>query len=328
MSRDKMARIETDTWDDVAAIAGRFAEQKGPWFFRGHRDAEWRLQTARERALRNVGKDPGKNRNDERRMILDFRHHAHRFPRSMLERMDPDFEELEPLLLLQVIQQHGGFTRLLDFTRSLWAAVFFALEVVPGPASASQAVWAINARQLWNKAMKSLRPGQPKPQKQQASQRNRIAYQECRKCIALGEHLKAKAPDGGTPMALPLEPLRPNARMASQRGCFIFPLLLHESFEENLFATFGIKDRDTSSINPTCEKLPQNMKETPIIKLILPAGDVNRSTGLRRLANMNVSAATLFPGLEGSARATSYNMLKAPDDPPRQATSTQAVPTD
>jgi hypothetical protein len=83
------------------------------------------------------------------------------------------------------------------------------------------------------------------------------------------------------------EPHAMNQRLIAQSGTFLVPGILHESIEEILMSY-------------------PNPKET-VIKFILPADKI-RDKGMRELYRMNITQATLFPGLDGLARSLAYEL--------------------
>jgi hypothetical protein len=83
------------------------------------------------------------------------------------------------------------------------------------------------------------------------------------------------------------EPHAMNQRLIAQSGTFLVPGILHESIEEILMSY-------------------PNPKET-VIKFILPASKI-RDKGMRELYRMNITQATLFPGLDGLARSLAYEL--------------------
>jgi hypothetical protein len=79
-------------------------------------------------------------------------------------------------------------------------------------------------------------------------------------------------------------------------------------FMQSLAATFGLPP-SAFTVSSTEEYEPRIhtkglLVETPVIKLILPPAI--HHDALQDLWNMNVTAATLFPGLDGFARSLHY----------------------
>lgn len=94
-----------------------------------------------------------------------------------------------------------------------------------------------------------------------------------------------------------------NARLAAQQGVFVAPLNIGEIFMLNLAESFGCSE---SALNARqeCGYPDEPRPEVPVIKIVLPYGI--RDDALRELRLMNITAATLFPGLDGLARSLSY----------------------
>src|SRR6266568_5424615 len=95
-----------------------FAAHHKGWLFRGHRCAEWKLETSLERTSRRCGISEVKY---ERAVWREFRRHAHAY----MPRVPADSDTIEWLAFMQ---HYGAPTRLLDFTYSFWIALFFAFE--------------------------------------------------------------------------------------------------------------------------------------------------------------------------------------------------------
>lgn len=302
--------VQLKDWSQARQLADAFSGHVHPWVFRGQRDALWPLASTLERTEQSCDKSLRYLGDDERRMITEFRRIApvHGFDVSDDVRRD----ETEPLEWLTMLQHYGGPTRLLDFTRCFWYAVFFALELAATREwPDSQAVWAVNERMLWKEAMdrigkRELYDGQ------QASQRRRGARIECRKRIMLDDHWSKCALECGIPpAALPFEPERLNPRMAAQTGCFVFPLMGQKKFEENLFATFGL----TAPAQVQAQAYEQALVPAGIatgvvmLRILLPAGGKNRARGHAILQSMNITARTMFPDVEGVARSISEALV-------------------
>ena len=201
--------------------------------------------------------------------------------------------EVGELEWLALLQHHGGPTRLLDFTHSFYVAAFFALERAR-PASGT--VWAIDQRTL----------------NASASEQYRARVEP-----ALGAGFEFDRDDGARfgraireevtePIAVSLEPVQMNSRLAAQQGLFVAPLALGQPFEENLAGSFG---RPAAALtNRAKANYPEApWPDTPIVEVRLPVK--MHLDALRDLRRTNVTAATLFPGLDGLARSLAYCLL-------------------
>jgi hypothetical protein len=97
---------------------------------------------------------------------------------------------------------------------------------------------------------------------------------------------------------MPFEPKQTNERLVAQQGAFLVPSNNYE----------------------TLDKIIENYKsEKPLVKkLIIPA--TMRLEGIKRLRNMNITAASLFPGLDGFCRSLrdqaveSYSQMRRFDE--------------
>jgi len=132
-----MDEVRVESWGEVMALS---AELDG-WAFRGQADARWPLLTSLSRYLNAYIPDPASWRRREERAIRVFRRKAHNYLG------DPTVLD-NALRCLALMQHHGAPTRLLDFTKSPFVAVFFALE----RATRDAAVYALNTPRLWRAA--------------------------------------------------------------------------------------------------------------------------------------------------------------------------------
>lgn len=170
---------------------------------------------------------------------------------------------------LALMQHHGSPTRLLDFTWSPFVAAFFALESATGDA----AVWAISVPRLWSERI-SLPHSRRKVTISELSLKTPGNYQK----LFLGSNV---------PFLAQGEPLIMNQRLVAQSGTFVVPSVLDRPVEE-IINTYGQPD-------------------STLIKLVIDTERV-RDDAMYALYNMNVSYATLFPGLDGMARSLAYEL--------------------
>lgn len=258
-----------ETWWQIRGVA----ERLNGWVFRGQRCFDWELKTSLERA-HTVGANTCSITEYEQRILRQFKRAAHHFIAST-----PD--ENDTLEWLSLIQHHGGPTRLLDFTRSLYVAAFYAVE----DAEEDSAIWCINANVL-----------------------NGIAAQDS----AVQEHIDSPtalfhylhAGHLDRPATLVLEPERLHERMIAQQGVFCVPCSLTSTVHELLFQTLDSERKsrvsryeyDLAHIELGTFHVAGRVMKICISKRL----HAEIRLGLRQ---MNIHAGSLFPGLDGFARS-------------------------
>ncbi len=272
-----------------------FANNRKPFVFRGQSCYEWGLKSTFERACDKVVKLGWKDLEDK--ILLEFKRQAHH---HITKLPGSEFE------WLALMQHYGSPTRLLDFTKSFWAALFFAID----GANSDSALWAIDVS--WFKSNYDI----TKPRKAIVSDCNKELALEIEKILTNNnepetneewsnfysniEDNEAERSDLGVIFS---EPLIQNQRLAIQQGIFAFPQELFRSFERNISKPLGSK---------SFEELSRKGGETVIYKLKIPHDMHLDITAL--LSKMNITAATLFPGLEGFARSQINHVRLAQHD--------------
>ncbi len=267
---------EIADWSEARAMA----QTLDGWIFRGSSHADVPLEATLIRAASKSAIHRGLLPQWEKLLLHQFQRRAHHYV--------PDLPRPDDIIeWLALIQHHGGPTRLLDFSFSFYVAAFFAIEKAKRRPAA--AVWAVSPAILTD-------------------------------CLVhhLGEDALARDPQAGDgypgllnaflnderpprPLVIHAAPERMNERLSIQQGLFLVPCDLRTPFEQNLAATF---DLDTRLFTATRHErwngspLPPG---TAIVKLRLPAATHNEA--LRDLYAMNVTSASLFPGLDGFARS-------------------------
>ena len=266
--------------------ARRISRALQGWIFRGQSNASYGLSSSLERAANRSGLELKRLRHYENIVLLEFQRRAHHY----LNDLPPRDATLEWLALLQ---HHGAPTRLLDFTESFYIAPFFASEF----ADTDAAIWAINTRML--RLILAEKDGiETKEPEVAAMEFDMRAVQLCERAF------QSETPDL---LAVPVQPWTLNQRISLQQGLFLFPLDITRSFEANLAGVFSRRSdafRKLPHISISRRSTHEQLLELAkygVIKFVIPRERVMRVQN--DLEMMNVSATTLFPGLDGFARS-------------------------
>ena len=104
------AQVTIERWDDIRSY------HRPRWLYRGQRCADWTLTTSLERFAASYALSGDKALDVENKLSREFRrayqHYAQHLPSDDLE-------------WLATMQHHGCPTRLLDWTYSIYVAVYF-----------------------------------------------------------------------------------------------------------------------------------------------------------------------------------------------------------
>jgi hypothetical protein len=262
----KYARICITEWSEFRELV----QNHEYWVYRGHSNVDWSLQTTLERVV--AGGVISGQLHQELETREAFYQRAHHY----IAAPPRDEERLEWAALLR---HHGGPSRLLDVTASPYVAAYFALE--ESTAGKPFAVLAIHALALHAETQNKVGASSDMDFRTRHGAAEAILRREKTKAIR------------GVVWA---EPKRINERMAAQQGSFLVPGDLTVSFEENLQATLG----DPEPIDWS-KATTRPHRETMLMKIEFP-WTMQRAVQLE-LNRMNISAATLYPGLDGFARS-------------------------
>ncbi len=267
-------------WGSIQDFFSTLSKSPSGWIFRGHANADWLLNSSLQRIAADYKISPRFLRFVEVSMVNMFKRRAHHFLKYSPDHSD-DIE------WLSILQHHGGITRLLDCTHSFYVALYFALE----SSLTDACVWCISADKLRTKSIELLCGVK---EVSDIDVENDIIYQQGR------ETAKAfLGTDVHHNIVIPVTPYRLNERMAIQQGVFLFPTNLASIFQDNLYSMFGV-----DSTEPLNVFTPHNAYDA--IKLIIPIS--SQKEILTDLHKMNITAASLFPGLDGYARSLKYNL--------------------
>lgn len=274
----KVRSQQVRTWKQFVAIAESLREEH--WAYRGVRNEKRaNLKPSLERC-REEYQIPGKAMlYVEGGLIRRFkRNYYHYSPDA------PSFEDYIEWLAL--MRHHGAPTRLLDWTYSIFIALFFALERSETPA----VVWALNIGYL-DEVLKHERFGDLYE-----------TLDRSRNVRTLGEFKTTFGrEDPPLTFVAPLNPYRLNQRLTVQQGTFLAQGNLELTFEQNLEAMIGKTPADSIARRVVISNDREFRKELQ-----------------RRLYRMGISRAALFPGLDGFAHSLeqflNFSMRMTPPD--------------
>jgi hypothetical protein len=250
-------------------------ELRGSWCFRGQREATWLLHSSLDRGVARERSSPNGyvsyhlNRETEMRDLLyRFQQYAHHYLSHV-----PPINDLSSWYAL--MQHHRVPTLLLDWTKSPYLAMFFAVEEKAverrkRERESHSAVWAIDLAWLETKGRESLQLKNSAPTESDDSPVEVADYTN---------RLLSKTEES---VIVKINPQMSNARLFAQQGLFLCNLYHGASFGQMLM---------TMILHP-------ELTDRPVVRK-LEIGSSLRFKFLQHLRDMNIHRASLFPGLDG-----------------------------
>lgn len=289
---DRFVEIKLKDWTEVPLLANMLSN----FIFRGQGDSSWELSTAIERTFQKFEPKVSIYENKEYWIIREFRRKFHLYSNN-----PPDDNNFE---WLAILQHYGCPTRLLDFTYSLYIALFFAIN----DADSDAAVWGVNLSALAERTRQkfSLRY---KPFNAYADVINSYHITIANKYIANQEGVEKSN------FVISAVPTKFTERISVQQGIFLIPLNLQNSFIKNLYATFKnskivieeLVQKDLDSLFLKRDTRTKN-QEIYVIKIVIPKSLHNQ--GIEDLTRMNITNERLFPGLDGLAKSFVQTIIR------------------
>jgi hypothetical protein len=184
-----MQQLEFKTWSRLQKWLAEYKAGQKRYAFRGQSDSSWPLRTS---LARHFGKNPIGDtewRDRELKMYQMFR-------QRLLHTWPGMYDGWKPWDILSLMQHHGAFTRMLDFTFSPNVAAHFALKDARG----ESAIWVVDCERLEERRRRLDLPPYCGPTH-----------------IPKYTKLLHKKYQGGAIW----EPEHLHGRLAAQRGCFL-----------------------------------------------------------------------------------------------------------
>ena len=303
------------------------------FFYRGHADANWSLESSYDRYKKIKGPPPGKffleNYSCDSALFqgeLAAIKYYFATNDSFRNTRHPKIE------VLSEMQHYGSSTRLLDVTESLGVALFFAIAGSPGKNDA--AIWAINKSVLLRNFIHSKHSFTPPSDKERIYFYNPRTKKEVhidefdlfrinsymfeidhneQFCdyaeFIIGNDDIINPPDKKLfctvyPGVFPIRPTTFNKRLHAQNGLFLLQQSLEYSFMNNLLSTLNISFSEFEKIVSSSdmldiseEKQISRLINTALVKFIIPQTEFKNCETF--LKSMNINYKSLFPDKYG-----------------------------
>lgn len=297
---DRRLYVETrlENWDDIFKLYNRFLMA---FVFRGHGEAKWPMTSSLERMVIRFHPNSIVNTANayEEDSIKEFRW---KYPSYEKNNILADDDIIE---WLSIMQHYGAPTRMVDFSYSIYIALFMAMDSLAE--NKDSAVWCLNhlvCREAFFHNKYEL----------QRSCNNKdemdvCIYKEANTILKEIPSSNKKKYEKGVFL---VRPNHVNERILRQQGLFAIQGDPNSTFSENLFSVTNNKDAVLipfhEIIDYSNNKYMAKPNDFALIKIVIPKEfrwDIFKS-----LEQMNITAEMMFPGLEGLARSMKRQRYK------------------
>ena len=276
MSLENYIREEKiDSWEGLLSLEPGFGE----WIYRGHSNEVWDLEPSIKRALeknRVINDDDDiEPENSEQFFLNEFKQRTHLYEVNQPQANDN-------ISWFSFMQHHGTPTRLLDFTESLYIALYFALI----DSTTDACIWGFNKQWVnYHGAALAAENGFDYRHGLQSGEQESM-YQYANDILTkiLNGENESKDELG----ILLIKPRFTVRRLVAQQGVFLMQASINDSFINNI------------------KRFPESNQ--PVIRKIIIPKEV-RSFFLKHLITMNITAESLFPGIDGFAKSLIHRNL-------------------
>lgn len=297
---DRRLYVETclENWDDLFKLYNRFLMA---FVFRGHGSSKWSMASSLERMVKRFHPNSLVNSANgyEKDMLKEFKW---KYPIYEKNYVPADIEVIE---WLSIMQHYGAPTRMVDFSYSLYVALFMAMDSLLE--NEDSAVWCINhlvCRNLFFKDKEDLQR-----ECKDKDEMDSCIYKEANTVLLdIPNQSKRKYTKG----IFLVKPHMANERIARQQGLFAIQSDPNSTFEDNLFSIASNKGAIVKPFKEIIDYSYSSHTGKPndfaLIKIVIPKQfrwDIFRS-----LEQMNISAETMYPGVEGLAKSMNRQRYK------------------
>jgi hypothetical protein len=247
------------------------------WVFRGHGRTGWKIESSLTRHLRAHQKNIDAKSHDVRESdcIRKFRRSAHQFLHHLPANN-------EPLAWLAIMQHFGAPTRLIDFTYSPFVGLFFAVADAGPKVKFGESLSDTELDERYGAyEVHALHIDSIREHTRSVLGKKTGDPQDKDYCVGSNDR-QEKIFVGF------FEGNRLNARQVAQQGLFLVPSKIDVDIEDYLLS---------------CKSSSNFSKNSPWVVFRNLGGRKAYSEMVYKLINANLTAESLFPGLEGVARS-------------------------
>lgn len=294
MSIDKAyVTTQLEHWNDIFLLNQRFMSN---FVFRGQGNADWGLKTSLARMVESHHPnfiDKMTSAAYEQRMVDEFQW---KYPSYEKKHIPGEQEAIEWLSLMQ---HYGAPTRMLDFSYSLYVAMFMAVD---GSFFPKSTIWALNKHALSSKVFANY-CAEFNTNVVAGNELDNYTYKKATEAINQRFDIHTENEE------LYLYLTRPhlsNERINRQQGLFVIPSSIEVGFEDILkdyydsSSLWAMKFDDVVRLSNDHR---YGQHTISVLKIDIPK---NLKYGVSNvLRQMNITSETMYPGLEGLARSMS-----------------------
>ena len=284
---------EIEHWNDIFLLNQRFMSN---FIYRGQGNAEWPLKTSLARMVENHHPnyvETSMPASYEKRMLDEFQWKYPSYEKGHIP------EKEEAIEWLSLMRHYGSPTRMLDFSYSMYVALFMAID---GSFHQKSAIWALNKHVLNDKLIRKY-CAENNTNVVLGDAGDKYIYEEATKAINKRFYIKK---DNEENYLYDTRPHLSNERINRQQGLFVIPSSIEIGFEDILkdyydSSQYGeMKFEDVVSLASAHSFGQQSVS---VLKIEIPKSlKYGLSTLLRQ---MNITSETMYPGLDGLARSMS-----------------------
>lgn len=291
--KGKRLYVETrlENWDDIFKLYNRFLMA---FVFRGHGCADWSMTSSLERMAK---------RYHPRHFVYavngyeedNLKEFKWKYPGYEKTNIPADDEVIE---WLSIMQHFGAPTRLVDFSYSLYVALFMAMDSLEE--DEDSAIWGLNqliCRDIFFQDKMEL-----EKKCKDKDEMDFCIYKEANSVLL---DIMDSSEREYTKGIYLVKPRMVNKRLVRQQGLFAIQSDPNSSFEDNFFSIACNREAVVipfhDMINNSSSYERTRPSDIALIKIIIPKE--YRWDIFMSLEQMNITSETMYPGLEGLAKS-------------------------